>query len=110
MKVLFVSSSNSERSPALVKRFSEKKPNHTYSSVGTSKLFCQRKQTTLISQQDIDENDLLVFVEDVHFDLVSTRFNISDKKTIVLNCGEFKRGMENDEYLNSAESILSEVL
>lgn len=127
LKIIFICTSNADRSPSLEKYFKEIHPNNEYRSAGINKYFCEKKGTHLINKDDIIWADLLVFAEDVHFKVVCERYSgrettsrthidfyfgdeIKRREFKVLNCGEYTQGCIGEDYLTKAEMVLSRIL
>jgi predicted protein tyrosine phosphatase len=130
--ILFICTSNKDRSPALQQYFEHIAPIHNYKSAGINKYFTSQKGTHLIDENDIHWADVLVFAEDVHLKVVSERFKASynndkiifdvkyqDKnipqigkscKYIVLNCGDYTQGAIGEDYLTKAEIVLRDII
>ena len=49
MKVVFICTSNKDRSPALEKYFKKVYPQHTFSSAGVNQYFCGKKDTKYLT-------------------------------------------------------------
>lgn len=114
-KVLFVCTSNKDRSPALEKYFRELYPHNDYSSAGINEYFCKKKGTKYITAYAIAKADILVFAEDVHFIVTAKNFtesfnNNGYKQIICLNLGDYEQGNINDKYLLHADLKVGEVL
>lgn len=138
MKILFICTSNTDRSPALEKYFSSVYPQHEYRSAGINKYFCTQKGTHYLTQDDIDWTDLIVFAEHIHLKVTANNYGflghlydeyensllisgnknypdsyiITDtkKSLTVLNCGNYQKGVLSDDYLTCAELKLKNIL
>ncbi len=123
--VLFVCTSNKDRSPALEKYFYEVCPRHQYRSAGINKYFCEKNETHLIQLYDIEWADIIVFCEEIHvlnvtnvFDLNTEigenfgHFTLLEKKKsfIVLDCGNYQEGCIGEDYLQKADQKLEKLL
>lgn len=128
--ILFICTSNKDRSPALQQYFKENYPDYSYMSAGINKYFTTQKSTHYLKQEDLDWADLVVFAEEIHWDVVSKNFpsfypkairNVNDiddnrnnldtiKKIVVLNCGNYEQGCVGDDYLTKAEYKLRDIL
>ncbi len=75
LKILFVCTSNRDRSPALENYFKEVLPQHEYKSAGINKYFCEQKDTHLITASDLNWADIIFVAEDVHKKVIKTKFN-----------------------------------
>jgi predicted protein tyrosine phosphatase len=111
MKILFVCTSNQDRSPALEKYFSEKYPAHEYRSAGINQYHCRRKETHYMCQEDADWADWVIFAEQIHRDIFFKAFYPSkdhgyEYDWVCLNLGEYVQGAINDEYLQKAEKVI----
>ncbi len=132
-KIIFICTSNKDRSVSLENYFKETHPDFEYRSAGINKYFCEKKRTHLITEDDIKWCDLLVLAEDVHLKVICERFKAHtpipngyrhdrgsivfndeeielNRKFIVLNCGEYKQGCIGEDYLTKAEMVLSEII
>ena len=75
MNVLFVCTSNKDRSPALVEYFKAAYPIHEYRSAGLNKYLCCKKHLThYLSADDIEWANLVVFGEKIHVDIYRRDF------------------------------------
>jgi len=130
--IIFICTSNKDRSPALEGYFSTVYPNYDYRSAGINKYFTTQKGTHYLTQEDLDWADLVVFAEDIHWQVVSTNFpdfypkhyeesedrsafeelfnSKKFKKMIILNCGNYEQGCVGDDYILKAEVKLSVIL
>lgn len=122
MNVLFVCTSNKDRSPALEKYFSETYPQHTYKSAGVNKYFCGKKGTTYLSVELLSEADIIVFAEDIHYSIAKRDFSegVSDNGMVIkytwnnknkhliicLNLGDYEQGNINEDYLLRADNTI----
>ena len=104
MKILFVCTSNKDRSPALEKHFREKYPQHEYRSAGINRFFTTQNGTHLIEREDVDWCDYVICAERIHYDFIF-RHIITDfgKPYIILNAGDYEKG-DMDDYVLVAES------
>lgn len=123
-KIIFICTSNADRSPSLEKYFNEVSPKNEYRSAGINKYYCGIKGTHLINEDDIKWADYMVFCEDVHLKVVSERFggNYSGSdiefkepinkhnKQITLNCGNYEQGCIGEDYLTKAEMVLKNII
>lgn len=124
MNILFVCTSNKDRSPALHKYFLMNYPAHTYKSAGVNRYFTGKHKTTYLTQETVNWADLIVLAEDIHYAIVKRDFTPvtqqqeafwKGKKIIVLNLGDFKketfvavaghlpRVLPDEDYLTKAE-------
>src|SRR3990167_3615231 len=120
-KVIFICTSNKDRSPALEKYFSAVYPQHEYRSAGINKYFTSQKY--YLKQEDLDWADLVVFAEDMHYLVTMKNFSLSKhikfgekigKSHIppmifsytILNCGEYKREISSIEESRANEGGL----
>lgn len=109
MNILFVCTSNKDRSPALEQYFKEKYPNNEYKSAGVNRYFTSKKETHYLTIEDIAWAELIVFAEDIHHTIVHRDFKesrIGWRCSITLNLGEYKQGQIEKSYLLSAENKL----
>lgn len=125
-KIIFICTSNKDRSVSLEKYFRAVYPQHEYRSAGINKYFCTTKGTHYLSQEDLDWADWVVFAEDIHFDVTVRNFSLSKHRFIgekigkshppiisnytILNCGEYKQGCVGDDYILKAEEKLKNIL
>lgn len=107
MKILFVCTSNFDRSPALENRFRETNPQHEYRSAGINEYHTAKKGTRLISQSDIDWADFIVYCEVIHLEITEKKLWVR-KPFVILRCGEYVRGGVNNEYIAKAEFKIKE--
>ena len=138
VNILFVCTSNQDRSKALVEYFKEVAPQHQYRSAGINKYFCGKKGTHLIDVEDIKWAGLLVFAENVHRDVVMEnfigkimpsgrpasqfeqlvthqgrmKFPFDDREKVfyVLDCGTYAQGCVGEDYLTKAQQKLAPIL
>jgi len=130
--ILFICTSNKDRSPALERYFSTVYPNYEYRSAGINKYFTTQKGTHYLTQEDLDWADLVVFAEEIHWEVVSKNFldfypkhdnSFSDaedndnekatpvfKKIVLLDCGNYEKGCVGDDYILKAEYKLKDIL
>ena len=128
--ILIVCASNKDRSPALEKYFKDVFPQHEYRSAGVNKYFCNKHGTHLITADDIVWSDLIVFCEDIHFNVVLSNFigrvidfsmfrpegivryvvSKEEKKYMILNCGEYAQGCAGDDYITRAHEKLERAI
>ena len=106
MNVLFICTSNKDRSVALENYFEDVFTSHKYRSAGINKYFTEQKKTHYLTLGDIDWADFIVFAEDIHRDVVKRDFGyecIQFKKSDILNLGEYTKGNVEEDYLTRAE-------
>ena len=128
--IIFICTSNKDRSVSLEAYFKDVVPHHQYRSAGVNTYFCGKKGTHLINSEDVLWADVFVFAEEIHSSVVSERFhanivrqsvlNIYDDimfdklgkraKCIVLNCGEYAQGCVGEDYLTKAELKLKKYI
>jgi len=105
LRILFVCTSNKDRSPALEKYFSKAYKGFECRSAGINRYFCKKKGTHLIEWQDLIWANLVVYAEDIHkrrtIELIAP--SIIPKPHVVLNCGEYKQGHIGEDYIAKAE-------
>lgn len=113
MRILFICTSNADRSPALEKYFRQHYPKHEYASAGINHYHCKKKGTHHLTKDDIFNSDLVVFCEKVHLNVVSTKpyewnvyVNNFHGKYTVLQLGKYEKGNVNEDYLKRAEEKL----
>lgn len=110
-KIIFICTSNRDRSPALVNYFKEVYPENEYRSAGINDYFCSKHGTHLVTQEDLDWADLIVYAEDVHSSVVNSKFNTGATDWVILNCGEYKSdSCISDDYLMKSHVKLSHYL
>lgn len=109
--VLFVCTSNKDRSPALEQYFRDNYPKNAYRSAGVNDYFTNKHKTRRLLADDIEWADLIVFAEGIHFQMAYNKFSSLFKKqvTIALNLGEFRKE-DTDDYLNKAEQKIKYLL
>ena len=113
MKILFVCTSNKDRSPALEAYFSEVYPDHQYRSAGVNEYFTGKHGTHYITVNDICWADIIVYAEDVHYDVACDKFpetEVEFKDCLVLRLGEYREGQLGEDYLMAADGKLSKHL
>lgn len=132
MNILFVCTSNKDRSPALEKYFSDNYPEHTFKSAGINKYFCEKKGTHYLDLSDLKYADMIVYCEPIHASrtheilgdkdntIIKLTFPSSDemgvehktegwKKRIkekTLSLGNYQQGCIAEDYLMRAEQSL----
>lgn len=78
MNVLFVCTSNKDRSPALKQYFDEVYPMHEYRSAGLNKFLCiEKHHTHYLWSNDILWADIVVFCEQIHVEIYRRDFRTS---------------------------------
>lgn len=114
MRVLFICTSNKDRSPALEKYFKDVYSHNEYRSAGVNKYFTTKKGTHYLTNEDIDWAELIIYAEDIHYDVACKNFkeetNICLKDCITLNLGEYKQGQIGEDYLMKAEKKIEKHL
>jgi len=113
MNILFICTSNKDRSPALVDYFKDNYPEHSYRSAGVNKYFTAKKGTHYLTCEDIKWADLIVYAEDIHYIVADRDFYDSQaevKDNITLGLGEYKQGQIGEDYLLKADLKLREYL
>lgn len=105
MKVIFICTSNKDRSPALERYFKERYPAHEFRSAGVNHYHTKKKGTHLLTQTDIQWAKLLVFVEDVHQLIAAKDYFIDGKTSEVLNAGEYDKENANNYLLKAEEKL-----
>lgn len=120
MNILFICTSNKDRSPALEKYFTANYKKHKFQSAGINKYFCGLNETKFLTIEALEKADLVVFCEKIH--LLTTRhnfkgFNYNEIGTIrkkdempvkiykILNLGQF-----NEDSILVADLKLHEYL
>ena len=107
MNILFICTSNKDRSPALEEYFKEVYPEHSYRSAGVNKYFTSKKGTHYLTQHDLTWADIVVYAEQIHFEIVNRDFRtVNYKDSINLDLGEYKQGQIGEDYLLKADAIL----
>lgn len=111
LKIIFICTSNKDRSVALEKFFREKYPQNEYRSAGINKYFTTVKGTHYLTEEDVAWVDLMVFAETIHHAITHKRFlDMGLKKSIILNCGEYEQGNVGEDYLLKAEEKLKKYI
>lgn len=115
MNVLFICTSNKDRSVALQDYFSELYPEHTYNSAGVNKYFCTKNKTTYLTLKLLQDADVVVFAEEVHKKIVIRDFGDGwspphARFFICLNLGNYEQGNINEDYLTKAEYLIGQGL
>jgi predicted protein tyrosine phosphatase len=104
MNILFVCTSNSDRSPALEQYFKENHPQHEYRSAGVNKYFTTKKGTHYLTQEDVEWAEFIVYADDVHLIIVDRDFEKNaGLPGIILHLGEYKQGQIGEDYILKAE-------
>ncbi len=106
IKILFVCTSNKDRSPALAKYFNEAYEAFECKSAGINRYFCAKKGTHLVTFKDLSWARFVVYCEDIHKKrtaelMLPSKYHVTN---IVLNCGEYKQGHVGDDYIVKAEN------
>ena len=107
MNVLFICTSNKDRSPALEVYFRMVFPQHQYKSAGINKYFCEKKGTNYLTYEMLREANVVVFAEDIHASVVKRDFPdiVQDRvrrSILTLNLGDYEQGSIGEEYLTKA--------
>jgi predicted protein tyrosine phosphatase len=116
LNVLFICTSNKDRSPALENYFSGAYPKNNYKSAGVNKYFCGKKDTQYLTLEMLQESDVIVFAEKIHGEIVLRDFpefgkDETKKECIcILGIGEYEQGKVNDDYLMKADLKLKSIL
>ncbi len=109
--VLFVCTSNKDRSPALEKYFRDKYPNNEYRSAGINSYFCLTKGTHYLAQADVEWTNFIVFCETIHLQVCFKHYAIpAHLAGHVLGIGDYKQGDISQEYLNKADEQIGFIL
>ena len=110
MNILFVCTSNRDRSPSLERYFRSIYPTNEYRSAGVNKWFTTKKNTHYITVDDIQWSDLIVCAEDVHHTCLTRDFKdlMVNKRVECLNLGEYEHGDVGQIYLDKAVKKLVE--
>ena len=104
MNILFICTSNKDRSVALEQYFKANYPDNEYRSAGINKYFTSQKGTHYLTNEDIEWANLIICAEDIHKQITIKNFNSSKNKPIItLNLGEYKQGQIGEDYLIKAE-------
>ena len=110
MKILFICTSNQDRSPALEQFFKDNFPQNEYRSAGINKYFTTIKGNHYLTVEDIKWAELIVYAEDIHYTVTDRDFKetkVGFKDCIVLNLGEYKQGQIGEDYLLKACDIIA---
>ena len=112
MNILFVCTSNRDRSPSLERYFKQFYPVHQYRSAGVNRYFTTKKQTHYITPEDLEWADRIVCAETVHHQCLVRDFgpDMVDKRVICLNLGEYEQGDVGQEYLDKAVEKVSKIV
>ena len=112
LRILFICTSNKDRSPALAEYFSKAYEGFTCKSAGINKYFCGKHRTHLVTWEDVSWASFIVFCEDIHKKKTAEILLPSKvyKTHIVLNCGEYKEGHMADDSIARAEDIIMQKL
>lgn len=106
MKILFVCTSNKDRSPALEKYFRDNHPENEYRSAGINNYFTEQHHTHLLTQEDIVWADMVITAELVHATYMIRNFHklLSEKKydVLILDLGDFNDNTR-ENYLSIAD-------
>ena len=109
LKVLFICTSNQDRSVSLENYFRDNYPQHDYRSAGVNKYFTSKKGTHYLTAEDIEWAELIVYAEEIHYVVANRDFTATGvwlKDSLNLNLGEYKQGQIGEDYLLKAESKL----
>lgn len=112
MNILFICTSNKDRSPALARYFSAVHPNHNYRSAGVNKYFTNTvHQTHYLTTQDIEWAEVFIFAAEIHKAVVQRDFKgaLDNKKYFITLNIEYRSDRE-EEYLTSAEYMIMQYL
>jgi predicted protein tyrosine phosphatase len=118
-KILFICTSNKDRSPILEKYFRANYPENEYKSAGVNLYNTTRHGTHYLTEEDIIWADLLIFAEDIQLKVIKERFKAYDdrgflifpkltdysRQFLVLNCGEYDQ-KDMNSYLERAKEKL----
>lgn len=74
MNILFVCTSNKDRSPALETHFRVNHPKHEYRSAGINSWFTKKHGTHHVTSDDIRWADAIIYAEDIHYKYCFERF------------------------------------
>jgi len=102
MNVLFICTSNKDRSPALEEFFKHHFPNNSYRSAGVNKYFTAKKGTHYLTIEDIEWANLIVYAEPIHYTIADRDFKatkVGFKDCLTLNLGEYTQGHVGEDYL-----------
>jgi len=123
-KILFVCTSNKDRSPALQDYFTENYSNggrFEYRSAGINKYFCNKKDTHYLTLEDLKWADWIICAEYIHHTVILRDFcmeynrtyydkgqgvSLQTKNFLELNCGEYQQGNIDADYITKAEHII----
>jgi predicted protein tyrosine phosphatase len=113
MNILFICTSNKDRSPALEKYFRENFPIFNYKSAGINKYFTEKKGTTFLQIEHIKWANLIVYAEEIHQQVVYSTYPVyeifQDKMQIVLNAGDYNAD-NMEEYIERASEKITNFL
>lgn len=112
LKILFVCTSNKDRSPALEKYFNEAYNGFECRSAGINQYFCGKKGTHYITIEDLFWSDFVVYAEKIHKKRTAEIILPSkvSKPHVVLECGEYKQGCVGDDYIVRAEEKIKKAI
>lgn len=112
MNILFVCTSNQDRSPALEKYFRIRLPHNEYRSAGINKYFTEKKGTHYLTEEDIEWADLIVFAEKIHLQIAQQKFKpfSPNQAFLILELGDYTKGNINNAYLIGAWKIVNPYL
>lgn len=113
MKILFLCTSNKDRSPALEKYFSDNYPMHEFRSAGINKYFTEQNNTHFLTKDDIVWADEIVAAETIHaakaIEKYVSVFTEIEKHILILDLGEFTEHSRED-YLLKADNKLQQFI
>lgn len=111
-KILFICTSNKDRSPALEKYFNEAYEGFECKSAGINQYFCGKKGTHYVTFEDLLWANFVVYAEDIHKRRTKEIIepNVVSRPSIVLKCGEYKQGCVGDDYIMIAEEKILKVI
>lgn len=106
MKILFICTSNKDRSRALEQYFKDIFPDHEYRSAGVNNYFTTKHRTHYLTATDLKWATLVVYAEEIHYKICERDFpgvRLAAKDCRILSLGDY-RNME--DYLTAAQEKL----
>ena len=106
MKVLFICTSNKDRSRALEDYFKEVHPENEYRSAGVNKYFTQKHRTHYLTVADPKWASLIVYAEEIHYKICERDFpgvRVAAKDCRILSIGDYSN---MEDYLTVAQEKL----
>ncbi len=112
MNILFICTSNRDRSVALENYYKVRSPKHNYKSAGINRYKTALYGTNYINEEDLEWADIVICAEEIHKKITLEKFPKFIQLSgyfYVLGVGDYeKKNMV--EYLKKAEGLVAEIL